>query len=110
MDAIDKINVALAKKGLTGADLSRMIGVSSGVYSQWNTRATKPSNKSLSKIAQALDVDVSELLPDTSAKKEPVAVSNELSEEEKQFILWYRNQASEKDKAIVKAIVEAEDK
>ena len=64
MDAIDKINIILAQKGLTGADLSRAIGVSSGVYSQWSARITKPSNKSLFKIAEVLGVDVAEILSD----------------------------------------------
>lgn len=44
MDAIDKINFYLSKKGKNGADLSRALGLSNSIYSQWNTRKTKPSN------------------------------------------------------------------
>lgn len=58
MDAIDKINAILAEKGMTGAELLRMIGASTGTYSQWNTRLTKPSKRSLKKIADALEIDV----------------------------------------------------
>ena len=80
MDAIDKINAILSIKGMSGADLERKIGVSNSVYSQWNTKKAKPSNKSLTKVADALGVDVSEILPDNI--KEPTAeVSSELNDE-----------------------------
>lgn len=71
MLSIDKINVLLQKHGMTGADLSRAISVSNSVYSQWNTRATKPSNKNLKKIADYFGVSVEELLddPDEDNKK-----------------------------------------
>lgn len=62
MDAIDKINAILKERGITGADLSRKIGVSTAVYSQWNKKKTKPSNKNLLKVADALEVPVSELV------------------------------------------------
>lgn len=73
MDAIDKINVLLAQKGMSGADLERQIGVSNSVYSQWNTKLTKPSKKSLLKVAEALGVDVSEILPDEKKKEKATA-------------------------------------
>lgn len=81
MDSIDKINLHLARLGMSGADLERKIGVSNSVYSQWNTKSTKPSKKSLMKVADALGVDVSELMPDSLDKKEkPSAESEELDE------------------------------
>lgn len=70
MDAIDKINRILVKKGMSGADLERMIGVSNSVYSQWNTKATKPSKKSLIKVADALEVDIDEIMPDNLSIKD----------------------------------------
>lgn len=73
MDSIDKINILLATKGLSGADLMRTIGLSHGVYSQWNTKITKPSNKNLAKVANALGVSIGEILSDSissDAKKE----------------------------------------
>lgn len=73
MDSIDKINFILAKKGMSGADLERKIGVSNSVYSQWNTKVTKPSKKSLAKVADALEVDISDILPDKIVKKEKPA-------------------------------------
>lgn len=89
MDAIDKINVFLAQKGMSGADLERAIGVSNSVYSQWNTKLTKPSKKSLLKVAEALDVDVSEIMPDKIEQKEKPTTENgsELSKERIQMLL-----------------------
>ena len=89
MDAIDKINQLLFHKGMSGAELSRLIGVSNSVYSQWNTRTTKPSKQSLLKVASALGVPAEELLPDK--KETPTEISlderlpgyDDLSEENK---------------------------
>lgn len=84
MDRIDKINRLLAEKGWTGADLSRAIGVSSGTYSQWNTRLTKPSRPKLRLIAEALGVPVESLLSDDElppeTKKAPVPEDEGLQE------------------------------
>lgn len=64
MDTIDKINYYLTKNKKTGADLCEFLGVSSGVYSQWNTRRTKPRKSKLPSIAEYLAVSVADLLPD----------------------------------------------
>lgn len=76
MDTIDKINYYLTKNKKTGADLCEFLGVSSGVYSQWNTRRTKPRNSKLPAIAEYLGVSVSDLLPDkdpsAGIKKDPI--------------------------------------
>lgn len=71
MDAIDKINFYLSKKGKNGADLSRALGLSNSIYSQWNTRKTKPSNARLPAIAEYLGVSVEDIMPDDVAA--PVA-------------------------------------
>lgn len=76
MDTIDKINYYLTKNKKTGADLCEFLGVSSGVYSQWNTRRTKPRKSKLPSIAEYLGVSVTDLLPgeESSAgiKKGPI--------------------------------------
>lgn len=76
MDTIDKINYYLTKNKKTGADLCEFLGVSSGVYSQWNTRRTKPRKSKLPSIAEYLGVSVADLLPDedpsAGIKKDPV--------------------------------------
>lgn len=76
MDTIDKINYYLTKNKKTGADLCEFLGVSSGVYSQWNTRRTKPRKSKLPAIAEYLGVSVADLLPDeepsAGIKKDPI--------------------------------------
>lgn len=76
MDTIDKINYYLAKNKKAGADLCEFLGISSGVYSQWNTRRTKPRKSKLPAIAEYLGVSVSDLLPDeepsAGIKKDPI--------------------------------------
>ncbi len=89
MEVIDKINELLAINGLTGADLSRAIGVSSGAYSQWNRRTTRPSNKTLKKIADYFGITVSDILagcsikvddPDDATREEALADLHRTSE------------------------------
>ena len=75
MDTIDKINYYLVKQGKTGADLSRELGLSNSIYSQWNKKKTKPKRSKLSVIAEYLGVSVEDILPDDEevlpkAKKE----------------------------------------
>ena len=89
MEVIDKINELLVINGLTGADLSRAIGLSSGAYSQWNKRTTRPSNKTLKKIADYFGITVSDLLagcslkveaPDDATREEALADLHDVSE------------------------------
>lgn len=78
MDTIDKINYYLTKNKKTGADLCEFLGVSSGVYSQWNTRRTKPRKSKLPAVAEYLGVSVADLMPDEELvpqegiKKDPI--------------------------------------
>lgn len=64
MDTIDKINYYLVKQGKTGADLSRALGLSNSIYSQWNKKKTNPKRSKLSVIAEYLGVSVADILPD----------------------------------------------
>ena len=83
MDTIDKINYYLTKSKKTGANLCEFLGVSSGVYSQWNTRRTKPRKSKLPAIAEYLGVSVADLLPDkdpsAGIKKDPIPKDGEVS-------------------------------
>lgn len=74
MRTIDIIKKRMNAAGLTGAELSRMIGVSSGVYSQWNTGRSEPSPQNLTKIAAVLNCDVEDLLP--GQEEEPEALGS----------------------------------
>lgn len=67
---IDKINYYLTKENKNGADLCEYLGVSSGVYSQWNTGRTHPRKSKLPIIAEYLGVEVSDIQGDDTNKKE----------------------------------------
>lgn len=71
MRTIDKINYYLSKQGKNGAALCEFLGVSSGVYSQWNTGRTSPRKSKLPLIAEYLGVSVDDLMPDENIKKAP---------------------------------------
>lgn len=88
MDSIAKINRILAERGMSGADLENLIGVSHSVYSQWNTRKTKPSPKSLAKVSEALGVPVSEIMDD--AEELSAAFYSESLTKEEEDELWKR--------------------
>ena len=67
MSTIDKINLLIKERGITGAELTRAIGIkSTGTYSQWNKGTTEISNKNLKKIADFFGVPVSYFLDDAS--------------------------------------------
>ena len=67
MSTIDKINLLIKERGITGAELTRAIGIkSTGTYSQWNKGTTEISNKNLKRIADFFVVPVSYLVDDAS--------------------------------------------
>ena len=71
MDSIDKIKLLLAEKGISGAALTRGIGVSSSMYSQWKQKTSKPTNETLKKIADFLGVSVREIMADNDLPQAP---------------------------------------
>ena len=58
MAAIDNINLCLAEHGMSGANLTRALNLSNGVYSQWNTGLTTPRKSTIKKIADYFGVSV----------------------------------------------------
>ena len=84
MDIIDRINLRLSVLVKTGADMSRDLDLSNSTYSQWNTRKTKPSNKTLAKIAPYLQTTVEYLL---LGDEEP-APKKSISEEDLKLALF----------------------
>jgi transcriptional regulator with XRE-family HTH domain len=73
LDIIDRIDMLVIEKGLTGTDLCRDLNLSVGVYSQWKARISKPSNKNVKRIADYFGVPVSHLVYGTplQTKKSP---------------------------------------
>lgn len=66
MDTIDIIITLLKEKRISGAKMSRDLGFSSGLFSQWKNRIQKPSIEKLQKVAEYFGVSVDDLLYDKS--------------------------------------------
>lgn len=75
MNTIDRINDLLALKGISAAQMSRDLGFSNGLYSQWKSGLQKPSAKKLEKIAEYFDVTVDYLLGHTDEKNAPIVTT-----------------------------------
>ncbi len=108
----ERLTQLCAERGIKGARMCTDLGISKSLMTDLKSGRKKGvSAVTAQKLASYFGVTVAYLLgEEKEIKKEPTAASDELSEEEIQFIKWYRTQASEKDKAIVKAIVEADSK
>lgn len=111
MDTIDKINYYLTKNKKTGADLCEFLGVSSGVYSQWNTRRTKPRKSKLPAVAEYLGVSVADLLPDddpsAGIKKDPIPKDGAVSQEKQQLLDMIDGLSDEQCRKLAGFIAEA---
>lgn len=59
---LNRIKVMLAEKKRTNKWLAEQLGVNPATVSKWCTNASQPSLDMLSKIADALDVDYTELV------------------------------------------------
>lgn len=110
MDTIDKINYYLTKSKKTGADLCEFLGVSSGVYSQWNTRRTKPRKSKLPAIAEYLGVSVADLLPDEELvpqegiKKDPIPKDEAVSPAAQEILDFLDSASGEELADVIKYI------
>ena len=96
------------ERGITGGKMCTDIGLSKGLMTGLKKgRRSGISTDSAQKIADYFGVSVDRVLG-AEQKEKPAPNGNGLSEEEIKFIEWYRSQASEKDKALVRMIVEGE--
>lgn len=68
MKQINRLKVVLAEQNKTGKWLAEVLGKNEATVSRWCTNEIQPSLETLVKIANALDVDVKELLISTKNK------------------------------------------
>lgn len=95
-----------AKKKKSLSAVASEIGLSRTSPNGWK-KGKIPSAVTLEKLSQYFGVPASELLE--GQKEKPTgAQADGLTEEELKFIEWFRKEASEKDKALVRMIVEGE--
>lgn len=65
MRKINRLKVVLAEQNKTGKWLAEALGKNEATVSRWCTNEMQPSLETLVRIANALDVDVKELLIST---------------------------------------------
>lgn len=102
MDTIDRINALIDEKRMSGAELARKIGVSNSALSQWNARTTKPSTRSLRKIADVLCTTVDYLTGETGKmqKENPTTVSSDGVDQDRELIYLF-SQLTTAEKAMM---------
>lgn len=69
MRKINRLKVVLAEQNKTGKWLAEALGKNEATVSRWCTNEMQPSLETLVKIANALDVDVKNLLVSTLNKQ-----------------------------------------
>lgn len=62
MDKINRIKAVLAEEGKTGRWLAEQVGRDPVTVSKWCTNTSQPDLTTLSKIAEALNVNMGDLL------------------------------------------------
>lgn len=75
-----KIEYEIARQKMSKKSFYEKSGVSSSLYSQWNTGAAKPTLKSIGRVADALGLDV-EFLMGTDEEDEELEDDDALLEE-----------------------------
>ncbi len=67
--AINRLKVVLAEQGRTNKWLAEKLDKNTATVSRWCTNEMQPSLESLMDIAEALDVDIRELLNPTTDER-----------------------------------------
>ena len=104
METIDRINLLLAERGMTGAELSRELGLSNSTYSLWNTRKSNPGKSTIKLIAEYFDVPVAYLL---GQQERPVPTSENGSDYLQDEINRLVGLMSDRDRGVMLATAQA---
>jgi len=81
LDILDKIFTLLSEKNITAAKLSKDIGISSGLISQWKKGLQKPSLDVVLKIADYLEVSIDYLLGREESKNHEYVITMDIAED-----------------------------
>ena len=104
----------MEEKGLTAYKVSKETGISQSVLSAWKKGTSVPRPVTFKILADYFGVSVEYLRGETAertAKEKPAdQVADGLTEEEIEYIKWFRTQATEKEKTLVRIIVKGEAK
>ncbi len=108
----NRISGLCEAKGVSGYRMCKDIGIQPSIMSDLKSGRKKSLSAAYAnKIADYFNVSVGYLLGTEEIEKpaKPQGGLGELSEEEKDYIKWFREEASEKEKALVRMIVKGED-
>lgn len=89
------------KQKIKQKELAAAIGIAPNTLSQYENGKREPDIETVKGIAAALNVSVDCLL---GQKEKPAPNGDELTEEEIRFLMWYRTQASEKEKSLLRTL------
>lgn len=98
---MNKIRKYRTDNGMKQTELCKLLGISQGALSSWETGRYEPDFKAAKKISEIFGVTIDELMGNDSTKKEPAADTNvddkltsdiidmfqQLTESEKQLVL-----------------------
>lgn len=102
----------MEEKGLTAYKVSKETGISQSVLSAWKNGTSVPRPVTFKILADYFGVSVEYLRGETAektAKEKPAdQVADGLTEEEMEYLRWYREEASERDKALIRMIVKGD--
>lgn len=103
MSFADKLKNTLTALGVTQAELAKRTGINKAIISEYLSGKYEPKQKNLFKIATALNIKPSTLIPDfidpIAPKKKPV-----LSQHDRSMVRAY-HRASDKDKYTVDMVL-----
>ena len=102
----ENISSLCSERGIKPGKMCVDIGISKGIISRLKIEPNKTINADTAqRIADYFGVSVDRVM--SGEKKETHANDGmDLTNEELDFIKWYRSEASEKDKALIKTIIE----
>lgn len=96
----------MKERGMSAYRLSKETGVSQSTLSDWKAGKSVPRPITLKVLADYFGVSVSYLKGESTEREEkPADDIGALSKEELDYIRWFREEATEKEKALVRMIV-----
>lgn len=103
-DFKERLELALANKKMTAAELSRLSGINEGAISQYRKGAYKATQENLEKLALTLGVSIAWLMGADVPIIHKEKSSPELSEEEKGLLELFRSLPEDKQKMVLEML------
>lgn len=99
MDILQRIQYLLKKNNINASKMSKDIGISSGLFSQWKNGKQKPSTEKIQLIAKYFNVSTDYLLGNEQKEKNSPSEDNEI-------LRLIKNELDECDKDTAETILQ----